>query len=136
MKTLRFAIIFSTLIGMSFSSALQAGQYDLKEMTPEVTQALKNRQARYGELQDLKTQNSVGENSDGYVTALGDGSASGIAAAENRDREVIYRAIADQNQLGPTGLKVIETVFAEVQREKTRAGESFQLSSGEWTKKS
>ena len=81
-------------------------------------------------------KNDVGENNRGYLEALKGDSASNRVAAENRDREVIYQAIATQNDLGPAGFQVIESVFGEVQREKARAGESIQGASGEWIKKS
>ncbi len=58
-----------------------------------------------------------------------------LVLAENRDREVIYQAIADQNQLGPDGLTQVHSVFGEVQRGKARAGEFIQLRTGEWVQK-
>ncbi len=135
MKTIRFLLISSFLIGLGFSPTLQASQYDIKEMTPEISQAIKNRQARYAELQTLKQNNKVGETNQGYAADLGNASAVSIVAAENRDRKVIYHAIANQNNLGPSGFKTIEKVFAEVQREKASAGESIQLADGTWSTK-
>lgn len=134
MKQFKFAFVLMLLSGVIFSGALEAGQYDLKEMTPEISAAIKSRQARFTELENLKARNQVGENNRGYVSALS-GDAAAVVENENRDRAVIYRAIADQNGLGATGMQVIETVFAEVQREKAGSGESIQLPGGEWAKK-
>ena len=111
-----------------------AGSYDIKEMTPEIKQALSNRQARYGQLKQLKSEGAIGENNQGYVDALS-GAGNSIAEAENSDRRVIYSAIVQQNNLGGNGLAQVQKVFAEVQSDKAAAGESVQSASGEWTKK-
>lgn len=113
-----------------------AVSYDIKEMTPAAEQALSGRQARFGQVQELKAQGVLGEGNRGYVEVIKDeGQARQIADAENRDRQTLYRTIAEQNQLGADGLSVIESVFAEVQREKARPGDSIQLPSGAWSKK-
>ena len=132
MKKTFFAFI---LILLSTSPAF-AARYDIKEMTPEIQQALSNRQSRYGELQSSKAQGALGENSQGYVGVLNpaDG-AEALASAENADRKTIYSAIVSQNGLPAGGLAQVEAVFGEVQRDKAKPGESIQLPSGEWTKK-
>jgi uncharacterized protein YdbL (DUF1318 family) len=110
-----------------------AGQYDLKEMTAEVKQALAGRQQRYDELQQLKASGQVGENNQGYVEALKGGGS--IVTAENQDRRVIYNAIVSQNQFGPGGIAQVQKAFAEVQRDKARPGDYVQGASGEWKQK-
>lgn len=114
-----------------------AADYDFKEMTPEIEQALKSRQTRYQLLQSFKREGDVGENNTGYVTDLKDNAtAAALTADENRDRRVIYEALAKQNALGNTGLLEIQRAFAEVQNEKAGAGDMVQSSSGDWKKKS
>ena len=114
-----------------------AGTYDFKEMTPAIEQALKNRQTRYQLLQSLKQEGAVGENNTGYVTNLKDNAkAIALTADENRDRRVIYEALAKQNALGNTGLLEVQRAFAEVQSEKAGTGDMIQSSSGDWKKKS
>ena len=125
------------LFFLSISFVSQAAQYDLKEITPEVQQAISSRQSHYNKLQDLKAAKIIGENNKGYVEVRqSSGDADSLASAENQNRKTIYRAIADQNGLGSEGLNVIESVFAEVQRDKARSGDLIQLPSGEWTSKS
>ncbi|MSR78170.1 MAG: DUF1318 domain-containing protein [Candidatus Omnitrophica bacterium] len=98
-----------------------AATYDIKEMTPQVQQALHGRQGRYDELQSSKSSGTVGENNQGYVEVLkSEGNASTIVSQENADRRTIYHAIVEQNHLGPSGLSQVELAFAEVQREKAR----------------
>ncbi|HNX68605.1 MAG TPA: DUF1318 domain-containing protein [Candidatus Omnitrophota bacterium] len=137
MKRSGFFIPIFLIASFMIASACFAGQYDLKQITPEIDQALKGRQARYARLQSLKQQGLVGENSRGYVTELKGGAAAGeVVASENRDRKVIYHALVGQNALGPNGMREVENVFADVQREKALSGEMIEASSGNWVRKS
>jgi uncharacterized protein len=112
-----------------------AAKYDIKQMTPQVEQALEARRGRFDKLKEFKKQGIVGENNRGYVEVLGGGGeAAGLVAQENRDRKVIYQAIAEQNGL-QSQLDVIEKVFAQVQREKAQPGEKIQSEDGHWTGK-
>lgn len=129
-------LVLGILLFLGGSIIFAAGTYDLKEITPAVQTAVSNRQARYAALQQLKSEGAVGENNEGLTRVLRDSpQASALTSAENQDRETIYRAIADQNQLGSEGLERIRAVFAEVQRGKARPGEFIQLASGEWVQK-
>lgn len=126
-------ILFLSLI---FSSNLFAAQYDIKEMTPEIEQALQNRQARYSQIQQMKGGGVLGEDNQGYVKVLKQlPDADAIASQENADRRTIYKAIVSQNGLGSEGLAAVQKVFAEVQREKAAGGDSIQLPSGDWVQK-
>jgi len=128
--------IFVLLLLFQTGVAFAVQNYDLKEMTPAVQQAIEGRKARFAQLQQLKRAGSIGEGNKGYVEALGTLSgAEQSVAAENQDRQAIYQAIADQNQLGAEGLAEIQRIFAEVQRGKAQAGDLIQLPMGEWIKK-
>ena len=136
MRKIWFVISFFIFAVLGSLIPAEAAQYDLKNMTPVVEQAIAGRQSRYDELQSLKTRGDVGENNRGYVEVLNSSvEAQNLVNLENQDRKVIYQTIADQNNLGPSGFAVIETVFGEVQREKARAGESIQNPAGAWIKK-
>lgn len=112
-----------------------AADYNIKQMTPEVTVALENRRARYEQIQDLKKQALIGENNQGYISVLKHKvEIVSIIESENRDRKVIYETIAVQNQLGGA-INKIEKVFAGVQREKAQPGEKIQLENGNWVSK-
>jgi len=114
----------------------QATQYDIKEMTPAIQQALDARKARHSELRHLKSEGLLGEDNQGFVKVLTDDPmAQELARAENANRQVIYEAIVEQHQLGPEGLTQVKATFAEVQRDKAQAGVAIQLPSGEWVKK-
>ena len=125
-------LVFLTTIPWSMAT-----DYNFKKMTPEIDQALKNRQARYYQLQGLKREGLVGENNKGYVTDLkNNSSASTLVTAENKDRRIIYEALAEQNMLGAAGLLEVERAFAEVQNDKAEPGDMIQSPAGGWKKKS
>lgn len=112
-----------------------AAKYDIKQMTPEVQRALENRRDRFDKLKDFKKQGIIGENNQGYVVVLGShADAESMAREENRDREIIYKTIAEQNGL-QAQLNVIEKVFAQVQYDKAQPGEKIQSDNGQWMSK-
>lgn len=137
MKRITAFLLATSSFLLSATAFCWAANYDFKQMTPEIQQALKERQSRYHQLQSLKQAGVVGENNKGYVTNLkeSDAAAGALASAENRDRRVIYEALAEQNQLGNTGLLEVQRAFAEVQADKATAGEMLQSSSGGWKAK-
>lgn len=107
-----FAFLF-TVSYMLWSVAAYAANYDIKQMTPEVREALAGRQSRYSQLQMAKQSGAVSENNEGLVSG-----SSPLVSAENNDRLVIYQAIANQNNLGSSGLSQIKRAFAETIRER------------------
>lgn len=109
---------------------------ELKVITPEVQAVVDSRKGRFSRLKELKAQGLVGEDNQGRVAALGGGAdVQQLVEEENRDREVIYRAIVEQNSLGAEALPTVRATFAEVQREKADPGEKIQTPSGDWTTK-
>ena len=138
--TMRQIYVWGLAIGLvilTATSTCLATDYDYKTMTPDIEKALKNRQARYHQLQSLKQEGTIGENNKGYVTDLKDNAAAAtLIAAENQDRRVLYEALAEQNKLGSTGLLEVQKAFAEVQEGKASPGDMVQSSSGDWKKKS
>ena len=135
-KMIYIIFVFFSAVILFYSPAMSfAGQYDLKEMTPEVQAALDNRRDRFEELRQFKSQGTIGENNRGYVEVLvNDQGAEGLADAENHDRRVVYTTVEKQNNL-KDALEIIEKVFAQVQREKAQAGDKIQTEDGQWVTK-
>ncbi len=128
-------IVMSLLAVMIALPVFAEGKYSIKELTPEVQSALDNRRERFDQLRALKTAGEVGENNKGYVDSLKSGPAvDSIVVAENQDRKTIYQTIAQQNGL-EDAVGTIESVFAQVQRDKASAGEQIQMEDGNWTAK-
>ncbi len=131
----RIFLITLMVVGIQ-SGVLSAATYDIKELTPAVKAALDSRRNRFDQLRALKEKGVVGENNRGYVEALGDDpQAKAIADEENQDRRFIYKTIVEQNNLSADAISTIETVFAQVQRDKANPGEKIQDASGSWLKK-
>ena len=132
-------LILSSFLILSLISAAPicfAAQYDIKEMTPGVKAALDSRRDRFDQLHQLKEQGAVGENNHGYIEVLnGDAQAQSLADAENKDRKFIYQTIVEQNNLPADAISTVESIFAQVQRDKANTGESIQSEDGQWTKK-
>lgn len=125
-------LLLSMLLLVTVAGDVAAQQYNLKEITSKVQMALDDRKDRYNEVKMLKAQGVLGENNRGYLTVLVEQSkATMMVEDENHDRKIIYQAIADQNNLSGA-LATIETVFAQVQREKAESGESIQFPDGSW----
>ena len=136
MKRLMPIMIFVLLFAPCFAATpVHATEYNLKQMTPEVEQALAGRKGRFDTLESYKAQGIIGENNRGYVELLGDDAqAADIVAMENKDRRVIYQTIAEQNGITDQ-IDVIEKVFAQVQQEKAAAGYKIQDAGGGWKTK-
>lgn len=111
----KLLIISFALALCSLSCAAFAANYDIKQMTPEIREALAGRQQRYSELQSAKRAGIARETSQGFVECRTNGS---LCSAENHDREVIYNAIAEQNGLGQAGVSQVQRAFAETIRER------------------
>ena len=128
-------ITFFVLALVIATSVWAESKYDIKQMTPEVQSALSSRRDRFEQVKSLKSSGALGENNHGYVDVLSPGNgADEMAAAENRDRKIIYQTIADQNGL-ENAIGTIETVFAQVQRDKASSGDQIQSEDGHWTAK-
>ncbi|MBI1953703.1 MAG: DUF1318 domain-containing protein [Candidatus Omnitrophica bacterium] len=114
-------------------SPAYAESAELKYTTPEVQAALDSRRNRFEKLKTYKAQGLVGEDNQGHVASFGgDANVASLVEAENRDREVVYQAIVQQNNLAPAAIETVRSTFAQVQREKAELGEKIQQPSGEW----
>ncbi len=134
-RTQRILILTGLALSLCGGAALGAG-HQIKQVTPEIQQALDGRKARFSRLQAVKQQGAIGENNQGYVEVLQPSpDARQLADAENADRRVIYEAIVQQHNLGPEGLAQVQYAFADVRRDKANPGDMIQSATGEWTKK-
>ena len=130
-----FAVVMFLATAVAPSWVWAEAKYSLKEITPEVNAALEARRGRYDDLAALKAKGMVGENNRGYLQALvSDPEVESLVGAENKDRQVVYKTIADQNGLAGE-LGTIEEVFAQVQRDKAKPGEEIQDTNGQWMTK-
>ncbi len=88
--------------------------------------------ARTPEILKLKAQGIVGENNQGYLEIRGDGGGVGVVDAENKDRQMVYKAIAART--GGSVAQVGQRAAAR-RAQVAGAGEWLQKPSGEWYRK-
>ena len=89
--------------------------------------------ARLPEIVALKSKGIIGENSQGYLSFVGQSrEGADIVAAENEDRKMLYQAIAKKT--GATTEQVGRRAALKW-KENLGPGEYFQNEDGTWMKK-
>ena len=115
-------ILAIVLIGM-FLTGISALADDIKAR-------MKN---RLPVIKELKAQGIVGEDNKGYLQFVGGKQAKpDVVAAENKDRQTVYAAIAKQQ--GTTAELVGQRRALQIAKRASK-GEWVQDSSGKWLKK-
>jgi uncharacterized protein len=130
-----FLLLSSLFVPLSASAA------DLEINTPAIAAIKNSMQARHAQLEPHYASGAVGLTRDGLV-AVRDANAvplkdrqalNALVAAENKDRNALYKEIAVANQ-NPQWESDIRNTFAQKWVEKARAGWWYQSASG-WTQK-
>lgn len=103
-------------------------------VAPAIAQDIKARmRARLPVIVSLKAQGIVGENNQGFLTALKSaGGQQGVVDAENQDRRIIYSAIAKKQGTSPA---LVGQRRAMRIAQKADPGTMIQDASGNWRKK-
>ena len=84
-------------------------------------------------IKKLKSQGIVGEDNAGFVQFVGDKKASAdVVAAENKDRQSVYEAIAKQQG---TTAELVGRRRALQNEKRAEPGEWVQDASGQWQQK-
>lgn len=111
--------------------------------TPEITQALRSRAARYLLVQELLDSGFSMEQLDGKISILRSGEYKAaktsaqkdrdalIVISENRDRVLIYGSLQDANKYSAAGRSAIEEVFSSLRIENLKSGQKYQGADGE-----
>ena len=90
--------------------------------------------ARLPEIKVLKDKGLVGENNNGFLEFVGrQKEKQEVVTAENRDREMVYKAIAKQQG---TAVELVGKHRAIQIANKARPGEWLQDANGKWHQKS
>jgi uncharacterized protein YdbL (DUF1318 family) len=123
MKTMLFRSVFF-LFALCLVSLVRAE--DLSTVKARMDQ-------RLPQVQALKTQGAIGENNRGFLEYRGGPAESGaIIAAENKDRETVYAALAQK--VGGSMDQVGKKRAAKI-AQNSRPGEWLQDDAGNWKKK-
>ncbi len=130
------------LLLSSFLLPLSASAADLEINTPAIAAIKSSMQSRHAQLEPHYASGAVGLTRDGLV-AVRDANAvplkdrqalNALVAAENKDRNALYKEIAVANQ-NPQWESDIRNTFAQKWVEKARAGWWYQGASGGWAQK-
>jgi len=112
---------------------------ELRTRTPEIIAVIDSRRARYPELAAAEAKGCIGENNQGLLEARpGSGCPANVAALvsdENRDRQVLYRTLVEQNNMPAADIARVQAAFAKVHREKAPAGAWIQDDAGRWVRR-
>lgn len=134
-------IAFALLLTMVFAAPFAQAAADLEINTPAIVTLKNSMQARHNQLAPHYASGAVGITRDGTV-ALRDAAAvplaqrqnvSSLVAAENADRNALYKEIATANG-HPEWEAEVRSTFAQRWIQKAQSGWYVQESSG-WVKK-
>jgi len=130
------------LLLSNFFVPLSASAADLEINTPAIAAIKNSMQSRHAQLQPHYASGAVGLTRDGLV-AVRDANAvplkdrqalNALVAAENKDRNALYKEIAVANQ-NPQWESDIRNTFAQKWVEKAQKGWWYQAASGGWAQK-
>lgn len=133
-------LMLAIFFGLSQRPVLAAA--DLEINTPAISALKNSMQDRHRDLADLYASGAVGLTRDGLI-AIRDISAAplnkrqsinSLVAAENQDRNALYREIAVANNQ-PEWEGRVRATFADRWVQKASSGWWYQNASGAWTKK-
>jgi uncharacterized protein len=111
--------------------------------TPAIRQLIAARKQRFPNLMPFFERGVVGENHRGLVeireldslSLQEKGRVKTLVQQENSDREQLYRALAEANNIPQERVSDIATIFAGVNRQEARADWWIQQANGTWEKK-
>lgn len=105
--------------------------YAQEGLSPEVEQAAVRRRDRRPQLAAWQQQGVVGENKDGLAEirdpSRQDAGLAALVAAENGDRMIIYRAVAQKNN---TSVEQVQRLYAERLQNDAPAGTPVETPAG------
>jgi uncharacterized protein YdbL (DUF1318 family) len=137
-QLMAYAFVLASVLAMP--SAMAAA--DLEINTPAIAAIQGSMQARHGQLAPYYASGAVGQTRDGLVgvrdanaVALKDRQGvNTLVAAENKDRNALYKEIATANG-HPEWESEVRNTFAQRWAQKAQAGWWVQDASGGWTRK-
>ncbi len=99
-----------------------------QDLDPQLEQSAINRKNRYGQLSSLEAKGIVGENKSGLVeikdSAAYDISIESLVKAENDDRMVIYRTIAQKNN---SSVEEVQKMYAKRLQQDAPSGTPIEV---------
>lgn len=111
--------------------------------TPAIRGLKDSMKNRFGQLKPFYDKGAIGETNQGFLEVRDVGALSlpergqvnNLVQQENRDRQSLYREIANANKLGAESVPEIQKIFANSWRDKSQPGWWVQNDGGAWGKK-
>lgn len=141
MKKYLFAL-FTLCVALLSTPSVQAASADLEINTPAISALKSGMQGRHGQLAAHYASGAVGLTRDGLI-AMHDANAvplaqrqgvNSLVAAENGDRNALYKEIATANG-HPEWEGEVRNTFAQRWVQKAQGGWWYQDANGSWAKK-
>lgn len=123
--------------------AARAQAVDINITTPAIRHLIQSRRQRFPQLVPFFEAGALGENNQGLVdirslqalSLQNKARVKTLQQQENRDRQQLYRELAEANKIPPDRTQDIAVIFAEVNRKEARPGWWIQTPNGNWKKK-
>jgi uncharacterized protein YdbL (DUF1318 family) len=120
-----------------------AQDININVTTPAIRQLVAERKKRFANLLPLFDKGALGENNRGFVEVRDldklslqeKGRVKTLVEQENSDRQQLYRALAEANNIALDRVSDIATIFAGVNRQEARTGWWIQQTNGTWENK-
>ena len=135
-------LAITLLLAATLAAPLAIAAADLEINTPAIAAIQGSMQARHGQLAPYYASGAVGLTRDGLV-AVRDANAvllkdrqgvNSLVAAENKDRNALYKEIASANG-HPEWESEVRNTFAQRWVQKAQGGWWYQDAGGGWVKK-
>jgi uncharacterized protein YdbL (DUF1318 family) len=120
-----------------------AQDININVTTPAIRQLVAARKQRFPSLAPLFDKGALGENNRGLIEVRDlntlslqeKGRVKTLVEQENSNRQQLYRALAEANNIAQDRVSDIATIFAGVNRQEAQAGWWIQQANGTWEKK-
>ena len=103
---------------------LIANAYAEEGLSLDVEKAALRRKDRFAELNVLEGKGAIGENKLGMVEAKASGAPIDLVSAENADRMIIYRALAEKNNVT---VESIQNIYAGRLQDNAPSGTPIEV---------
>ena len=129
MKTKTFIAALGLIVALLLAPAALRAAAD----APDEAALQKRFKARHSQIQQLKSDGVIGETSEGYVEFVDkkDPKAADLVAEENADRKVLYKLIADKEEIT---VELVAKRAAKRNFDRAKPGE-YLKEGGKWKKK-
>jgi len=116
---------------------------DINLTTPAIRKVIASMKSRNPKIDAFKEKGVIGETFNGKLEIRDYNGLGGseirtvkqLIKAENSDRDLLYKGLADANNISAADINRIEDVFGSTHKRRLKSGEWYKEKNGEWEKK-